>query len=182
MALKFTIESPPIKGSMSERCFGMSHLIVLFCLCACVYVSNQVMCLHFRACELTLLRPLWQLFISMENSLSLDPTSVTVLLPLHRALTELFFIAEAHAIVSDTVCIHVRATSTVVKVLQLKLGVWCCRCLFNNVGRFCCAYNITDCRLYTQWTQHSWLCERHLLCCIFVRIISFKWLQSVKAI
>uniref|UniRef100_A0A3Q4AS62 Uncharacterized protein n=1 Tax=Mola mola TaxID=94237 RepID=A0A3Q4AS62_MOLML len=50
------------------------------------------------ACELTLLRPLWQLFMSMENSLSQDPTSVTVLLPLHRALTELFFIAEARAI------------------------------------------------------------------------------------
>lgn len=60
------------------------------------------MCLHSRACELTLLRPLWQLFMSMENSLSLDPTSITVLLPLHRALTELFFIAEARAIVSDT--------------------------------------------------------------------------------
>lgn len=48
-----------------------------------------------------LLRPLWQLFVSMENSLSQDPTSFTVLLPLHRALTELFFIAEARAIVSD---------------------------------------------------------------------------------
>lgn len=57
--------------------------------------------LHFRACELTLLRPLWQLFMSMENSLSQDPTSITVLLPLHRALTELFFITEARAIVSD---------------------------------------------------------------------------------
>lgn len=56
----------------------------------------------YRACELTLLRPLWQLFTSMENSLSQDPTSVTVLLPLHRALTELFFIAEARAAVSET--------------------------------------------------------------------------------
>lgn len=60
------------------------------------------MCLLFRACELTLLRPLWRLFMSMENSLSQDPTSITVLLPLHRALTELFFIAEAHAVVSDS--------------------------------------------------------------------------------
>nr|XP_055055394.1 zinc finger ZZ-type and EF-hand domain-containing protein 1 isoform X3 [Misgurnus anguillicaudatus] len=48
-------------------------------------------------CDLTLLRPLWQLFTSMEGGLSQDPTSITVLLPLHRALTELFFIAEAKA-------------------------------------------------------------------------------------
>uniref|UniRef100_A0AAY5EHD3 Zinc finger, ZZ-type with EF hand domain 1 n=1 Tax=Electrophorus electricus TaxID=8005 RepID=A0AAY5EHD3_ELEEL len=48
-------------------------------------------------CDLTLLRPLWHLFISMESGLSHDPTSITVLLPLHRALTELFFIAEAKA-------------------------------------------------------------------------------------
>uniref|UniRef100_A0A3B4AK68 Uncharacterized protein n=1 Tax=Periophthalmus magnuspinnatus TaxID=409849 RepID=A0A3B4AK68_9GOBI len=47
------------------------------------------------SCDLTLLRPLWQLFMSMESSVSQDPTSVTVLLPLHRALTELFFIAES---------------------------------------------------------------------------------------
>ncbi|XP_061104197.1 zinc finger ZZ-type and EF-hand domain-containing protein 1 isoform X3 [Conger conger] len=49
-------------------------------------------------CDLTLLRPLWQLFSSMESGLSQDPTSITVLLPLHRALTELFFIAETKAI------------------------------------------------------------------------------------
>uniref|UniRef100_A0A8C9XCD2 Zinc finger ZZ-type and EF-hand domain containing 1 n=1 Tax=Sander lucioperca TaxID=283035 RepID=A0A8C9XCD2_SANLU len=54
-------------------------------------------CQSQTACELTLLRPLWQLFMTMENSLSQDPTSITVLLPLHRALTELFFIAEARA-------------------------------------------------------------------------------------
>uniref|UniRef100_A0A667ZH12 Zinc finger ZZ-type and EF-hand domain containing 1 n=1 Tax=Myripristis murdjan TaxID=586833 RepID=A0A667ZH12_9TELE len=54
-------------------------------------------CESQTACELTLLRPLWQLFMSMENSLSQDPTSITVLLPLHRALTELFFIAEARS-------------------------------------------------------------------------------------
>uniref|UniRef100_A0A3B4ALI4 Uncharacterized protein n=1 Tax=Periophthalmus magnuspinnatus TaxID=409849 RepID=A0A3B4ALI4_9GOBI len=60
------------------------------------------------SCDLTLLRPLWQLFMSMESSVSQDPTSVTVLLPLHRALTELFFIAEARASVSNapsTFCI-----------------------------------------------------------------------------
>lgn len=74
------------------------HFIVLFCQFVCVIV----MCLLFRACELTLLRPLWRLFMSMENSLSQDPTSITVLLPLHRALTELFFIAEARAVVSDS--------------------------------------------------------------------------------
>ncbi|KAI4877405.1 hypothetical protein NFI96_011706 [Prochilodus magdalenae] len=48
-------------------------------------------------CDLTLLRPLWQLFTTMENGVSQDPTSITVLLPLHRALTELFFVAEAKA-------------------------------------------------------------------------------------
>lgn len=52
-----------------------------------------------RGCDLTLLKPLWQLFTSMEGGQ--DPTSITVLLPLHRALTELFFIAEAKAMVSD---------------------------------------------------------------------------------
>lgn len=65
-------------------------------------LSNSRFVCTFRACELTLLRPLWQLFMSMENGLSQDPTSITVLLPLHRALTELFFITEARAIVSDT--------------------------------------------------------------------------------
>uniref|UniRef100_A0A3Q3B408 Zinc finger, ZZ-type with EF hand domain 1 n=1 Tax=Kryptolebias marmoratus TaxID=37003 RepID=A0A3Q3B408_KRYMA len=55
-------------------------------------------CQSQTACDLTLLRPLWQLFMSMENNLNQDPTSITVLLPLHRALTELFFIAEARAI------------------------------------------------------------------------------------
>lgn len=40
--------------------------------------------------------------MTMESGLNQDPTSVTVLLPLHRALTELFFIAEAHANVSGT--------------------------------------------------------------------------------
>ncbi|XP_066513503.1 zinc finger ZZ-type and EF-hand domain-containing protein 1 [Hoplias malabaricus] len=49
------------------------------------------------SCDLTLLRPLWQLFTTMESGVSQDPTSITVLLPLHRALTELFFIAEAKA-------------------------------------------------------------------------------------
>ncbi|XP_031428595.1 zinc finger ZZ-type and EF-hand domain-containing protein 1, partial [Clupea harengus] len=50
------------------------------------------------ACDLTLLRPLFLLFSSMESTASRDPTSVNVLLPLHRALTELFFIAEAKAV------------------------------------------------------------------------------------
>ncbi|KAM9386110.1 zinc finger ZZ-type and EF-hand domain-containing protein 1 [Pholidichthys leucotaenia] len=54
-------------------------------------------CQSQTACELTLLRPLWQLFTSMENNLKQDPTSIIVLLPLHRALTELFFFAETRA-------------------------------------------------------------------------------------
>ncbi|CAL8266701.1 unnamed protein product [Merluccius merluccius] len=54
-------------------------------------------CQSQTACELTLLRPLWQLLVSMETSLGQDPAGITVLLPLHRALTELFFIAESRA-------------------------------------------------------------------------------------
>lgn len=76
--------------------------VTLYCVILPVCLPNIVMCLLFRACELTLLRPLWRLFVSMENSLSQDPTSITVLLPLHRALSELFFIAEARAVVSDS--------------------------------------------------------------------------------
>ncbi|XP_060768529.1 zinc finger ZZ-type and EF-hand domain-containing protein 1 isoform X2 [Neoarius graeffei] len=49
-------------------------------------------------CDLTLLKPLWQLFTTMEGGVNQDPTSITVLLPLHRALTELFFIAETKAL------------------------------------------------------------------------------------
>ncbi|XP_072302754.1 zinc finger ZZ-type and EF-hand domain-containing protein 1 isoform X2 [Eucyclogobius newberryi] len=63
-------------------------------------------------CDLTLLRPLWQLFMSMENSVSQDPTSVTVLLPLHRALTELFFIAEARATVQGVLQEYLLAMTT----------------------------------------------------------------------
>lgn len=69
-------------------------------------------CQSQTACELTLLRPLWQLFMSMENSLSQDPTSITVLLPLHRALTELFFIAEARAITQGILQEYLLAMTT----------------------------------------------------------------------
>ncbi|XP_035523211.1 zinc finger ZZ-type and EF-hand domain-containing protein 1 isoform X1 [Morone saxatilis] len=69
-------------------------------------------CQSQTACELTLLRPLWQLFMSMENSLSQDPTSITVLLPLHRALTELFFIAEARAIAQGILQEYLLAMTT----------------------------------------------------------------------
>ncbi|KAF7655072.1 hypothetical protein LDENG_00061510 [Lucifuga dentata] len=69
-------------------------------------------CQSQTACELTLLRPLWQLFMSMESSLSQDPTSITVLLPLHRALTELFFIAEARAIVQGILQEYLLAMTT----------------------------------------------------------------------
>ncbi|XP_077361813.1 zinc finger ZZ-type and EF-hand domain-containing protein 1 [Festucalex cinctus] len=64
------------------------------------------------AYELTLLRPLWQLFMSMENNLSQDPTSITVLLPLHRALTELFFIAEARAVTQGVLQEYLLAMTT----------------------------------------------------------------------
>ncbi|KAK5859119.1 hypothetical protein PBY51_003209 [Eleginops maclovinus] len=69
-------------------------------------------CQSQTACELTLLRPLWQLFMSMENTLSQDPTSVTVLLPLHRALTELFFVAEARAIAQGILQEYLLAMTT----------------------------------------------------------------------
>ncbi|XP_056909607.1 zinc finger ZZ-type and EF-hand domain-containing protein 1 [Takifugu flavidus] len=69
-------------------------------------------CQSQTACELTLLRPLWRLFMSMENSLSQDPTSITVLLPLHRALTELFFIAEAHAVAQGVLHQYLLAMTT----------------------------------------------------------------------
>ncbi|KAF3706699.1 Zinc finger ZZ-type and EF-hand domain-containing protein 1 [Channa argus] len=69
-------------------------------------------CPSQTACELTLLRPLWQLFMSMENSLSQDPTSITVLLPLHRALTELFFITEGRAIAQGVLQEYLLAMTT----------------------------------------------------------------------
>lgn len=69
-------------------------------------------CQSQMACDLTLLRPLWQLFMSMENNLNQDPTSVTVLLPLHRALTELFFIAEARATVQGVLQEYLLAMTT----------------------------------------------------------------------
>ncbi|XP_053130784.1 zinc finger ZZ-type and EF-hand domain-containing protein 1 isoform X2 [Hemicordylus capensis] len=47
-----------------------------------------------RDCDLTLLKPLWQLFSQMETSRQHDLTKLGVLLPLHRALTELFFVTE----------------------------------------------------------------------------------------
>lgn len=64
------------------------------------------------ACDLTLLRPLWQLFTTMESGLCQDPTSITVLLPLHRALTELFFIAEAKAMEQNVLQEYLLALTT----------------------------------------------------------------------
>uniref|UniRef100_A0A7N8X3D4 Zinc finger, ZZ-type with EF hand domain 1 n=1 Tax=Mastacembelus armatus TaxID=205130 RepID=A0A7N8X3D4_9TELE len=87
-------------------------------------------CQSQTACELTLLRPLWQLFMSMENCLSQDPTSITVLLPLHRALTELFFIAETRAMVGGS---H---TYTHSPIQINKMGyIWCC---VGNVVKAVC--------------------------------------------
>nr|XP_056720968.1 zinc finger ZZ-type and EF-hand domain-containing protein 1 [Euleptes europaea] len=53
-----------------------------------------VQCCSQRDCDLTLLKPLWQLFTHMENNLRIDVTKLGILLPLHRALTELFFVTE----------------------------------------------------------------------------------------
>uniref|UniRef100_UPI00398EF9C9 zinc finger ZZ-type and EF-hand domain-containing protein 1 isoform X2 n=1 Tax=Pristiophorus japonicus TaxID=55135 RepID=UPI00398EF9C9 len=54
-------------------------------------------CASHSGCDLTMLRPLWQLFTKMENSARQDQAGVFILPPLHRALTELFFIAENRA-------------------------------------------------------------------------------------
>lgn len=54
-------------------------------------------CTHSDLCDLTLLKPLWQLFTQMEYSLFEDVTQAGILLPLHRALTELFFVTENRA-------------------------------------------------------------------------------------
>uniref|UniRef100_A0A8C8RK97 Zinc finger ZZ-type and EF-hand domain containing 1 n=1 Tax=Pelusios castaneus TaxID=367368 RepID=A0A8C8RK97_9SAUR len=56
---------------------------------------KTVQCGSQRDCDLTLLKPLWQLFTHMENNLGHDVTKPGILLPLHRALTELFFITES---------------------------------------------------------------------------------------
>uniref|UniRef100_A0A3P8VT83 Zinc finger ZZ-type and EF-hand domain containing 1 n=1 Tax=Cynoglossus semilaevis TaxID=244447 RepID=A0A3P8VT83_CYNSE len=80
-------------------------------------------CPSQTACELTLLRPLWQLFISMENNQNQDPTSITVLLPLHRALTELFFIAEARAIVSKAQTQSCMFTQALKNIAAISLAI-----------------------------------------------------------
>ncbi|EHB05788.1 Zinc finger ZZ-type and EF-hand domain-containing protein 1 [Heterocephalus glaber] len=54
-------------------------------------------CTHSDLCDLTLLKPLWQLFTHMEYGLFEDMTQPGILLPLHRALTELFFVTENRA-------------------------------------------------------------------------------------
>uniref|UniRef100_A0A669PSW4 Zinc finger ZZ-type and EF-hand domain containing 1 n=1 Tax=Phasianus colchicus TaxID=9054 RepID=A0A669PSW4_PHACC len=53
-----------------------------------------VQCNAQRDCDLTLLKPLWQLFTHMENNICHDVTKPGILLPLHRALAELFFVTE----------------------------------------------------------------------------------------
>ncbi|KAM6163683.1 zinc finger ZZ-type and EF-hand domain-containing protein 1 [Rhynchocyon petersi] len=52
---------------------------------------------HSDLCDLGLLKPLWKLFTHMEYSLFEDMTQPGILLPLHRALTELFFVTENRA-------------------------------------------------------------------------------------
>ncbi|XP_063002745.1 zinc finger ZZ-type and EF-hand domain-containing protein 1 isoform X1 [Elgaria multicarinata webbii] len=54
-----------------------------------------VQCCSERDCDLTLLKPLWHLFSCMENNVHQDVTRPGILLPLHRALTELFFVTES---------------------------------------------------------------------------------------
>ncbi|XP_033924712.1 zinc finger ZZ-type and EF-hand domain-containing protein 1 [Melopsittacus undulatus] len=51
-------------------------------------------CSAQRDCNFTLLKPLWQLFTHMENILCHYMTKSGIVLPLHRALAELFFVAE----------------------------------------------------------------------------------------
>lgn len=53
--------------------------------------------LYSDLCDLAMLKPLWQLFTHMEYSLFEDVTQPGILLPLHRALTELFFVTENRA-------------------------------------------------------------------------------------
>ncbi|KAM5273501.1 zinc finger ZZ-type and EF-hand domain-containing protein 1 [Ctenodactylus gundi] len=54
-------------------------------------------CTHSDLCDLALLKPLWQLFTHMEYGLFEDVMQPGILLPLHRALTELFFVTENRA-------------------------------------------------------------------------------------
>ncbi|XP_007425988.1 zinc finger ZZ-type and EF-hand domain-containing protein 1 [Python bivittatus] len=54
-----------------------------------------IQCCGERDCDLTLLKPLWNLFSCLENNMKYDVTKPGVLLPLHRALTELFFVTES---------------------------------------------------------------------------------------
>ncbi|XP_058020399.1 zinc finger ZZ-type and EF-hand domain-containing protein 1 [Ahaetulla prasina] len=54
-----------------------------------------IQCSSERDCDLTLLKPLWHLFSHMEKNMKYEVTKPGVLLPLHRALTELFFVAES---------------------------------------------------------------------------------------
>lgn len=56
----------------------------------------------FSDFDLALLKPLWQLFTRMENNLRQDVTKPGILLPLHRALTELFFVTENRVTVSPS--------------------------------------------------------------------------------
>lgn len=61
-------------------------------------LSGRKLCIRTGiGCDLTMLRPLWQLFTKMENNTQQDQTGVFILPPLHRALTELFYIAEKQA-------------------------------------------------------------------------------------
>lgn len=67
-------------------------------------LSPVLYCPHSDLCDLALLKPLWQLFTYMEYSRLEDVTQPGILLPLHRALTELFFVTENRAQVRSCWC------------------------------------------------------------------------------
>ncbi|XP_062887585.1 zinc finger ZZ-type and EF-hand domain-containing protein 1 isoform X3 [Mobula hypostoma] len=58
---------------------------------------KMLQCTSFSDCDLTMLRPLWQLFTKMESNAHHNQTGIFILPPLHRALTELFYVAEKRA-------------------------------------------------------------------------------------
>uniref|UniRef100_A0A8C9L839 Zinc finger ZZ-type and EF-hand domain containing 1 n=1 Tax=Pavo cristatus TaxID=9049 RepID=A0A8C9L839_PAVCR len=59
-----------------------------------IHLLLKIVCVWCGDCDLTLLKPLWQLFTHMENNICHDVTKPGILLPLHRALAELFFVTE----------------------------------------------------------------------------------------
>lgn len=67
-----------------------------------ILIPFKLLYFFSRDCDLTLLKPLWQLFTHMENNLCHDMAKPGILLPLHRALAELFFVTENRVTVSSS--------------------------------------------------------------------------------